>query len=115
MTATVETPLPGEVEALLDHLDEFERPNLPPRVRGDLTEVQRRRRAGLLTKPRQQARHVASSGVARTVGRAVRAWGLFTSGATLAAMAAWDLSRPAGLAVGAIALFYAEYRAEKGR
>ena len=113
--------LPTEVAEFLDMLDAHARDSLSPARRAELSEIQRRRQAGLLQWPgrgRQRAgRRSRARGRAPAVAfvlTVLRGYGFFLAAAGLITMAAWDIARPLGLVAAAAGLLYLEYRSESG-
>lgn len=118
MMATDTTELPAEVGDFLAYLDTHARGDLSPTARERLTEVQRRRRSGLLTAPIRRARGRRPGTVRRAYAGALavmRLYGLFVIAAILTAGAMWDIARPLGLLTAALGVIYLEYRIEHTR
>jgi hypothetical protein len=110
--------LPTEVAEFLDRLAQHDRPDLSPRRKEELDEIQRRRNAGILTAPATATRRPRRQAnppwvvMRDMIMRILRTYGFLIVAMIMFIMATWDVARPLGLAAVALSALYFEHRAE---
>lgn len=108
-------PLPPEVSRLLTHLGEND-DLLPPGLRAELAEVQRRQRHGLFTSAHAlpaRPRRARTGACLKMTLKALREFGLFGTALACLVAAGWIVAVPLGLAVAAAGCLYLEDRTER--